>query len=202
MPIILGRPFLATSNAIINCRNGVMQLTFGNMKMELNIFHLNRKHVHPEEEGPEEVCQIDTNVEEHCAQKLQKELRNDAYLNSKISKERSKKWHDQMVARKNFQKRDKVLLYDSKLHIFMGKLRSRWISPFTIHQVYPNGAVELLSSNESQNFKVNGHRLKPYAVPLNQTRRSSSSLSLKMLEELGWVDSVSPEPVESILFLF
>ena len=42
--IILGRPFLATANAIINCRNGVMQLTFGNMTLELNIFHLNNKH--------------------------------------------------------------------------------------------------------------------------------------------------------------
>ena len=42
------------------------------------------------------------------------ELRNDAYLNSKILKERLKKWHDQMVARKNFEKRDQVLLYDSK----------------------------------------------------------------------------------------
>ncbi|KAL6322749.1 hypothetical protein AAG906_018630 [Vitis piasezkii] len=48
--IILGRPFLATSNAIINCRNGVMQLTFGNMTLELNIFHLYKKHIHPEEE--------------------------------------------------------------------------------------------------------------------------------------------------------
>ena len=41
VPIILGRPFLATANAIINCRNGIMQLTFGNMTMELNIFQLN-----------------------------------------------------------------------------------------------------------------------------------------------------------------
>ena len=38
VPIILGRPFLATANAIINCRNGVMQLTFVNMTLELNIF--------------------------------------------------------------------------------------------------------------------------------------------------------------------
>ena len=43
VPIILGRPFLATSNAIINCRNGVMQLTFGDMTLELNIFHLSNK---------------------------------------------------------------------------------------------------------------------------------------------------------------
>ena len=44
VPMILGRPFLATANAIINFRNGVMQLTFGNMTLELNIFHLNNKH--------------------------------------------------------------------------------------------------------------------------------------------------------------
>ena len=43
--IILGRPFLATSNAIINCQNGVMQLIFGNMTLELNIFHLSKKHM-------------------------------------------------------------------------------------------------------------------------------------------------------------
>ena len=49
VPIILGRPFLATSNAIINCRNGVMQLTFGNMTLELNIFHLNNKQRLPED---------------------------------------------------------------------------------------------------------------------------------------------------------
>ena len=51
VPIILGRPFMATANAIINCRNGVMQLTFGNMTLELNIFHLNNKHRLPEDEN-------------------------------------------------------------------------------------------------------------------------------------------------------
>ena len=49
VPIILGRPVVATSNAIINCRNGVMQLTFGNMTLELNIFHLSKKHMQPVE---------------------------------------------------------------------------------------------------------------------------------------------------------
>ena len=67
IPIILGRPFLATSNAIINYRNGVMQLTFGNMTLELNIFYMCNKQFHPgEEEGLEEVCMIDNLVEEHC----------------------------------------------------------------------------------------------------------------------------------------
>nr|CAN66441.1 hypothetical protein VITISV_011560 [Vitis vinifera] len=48
--IILGRPFLATSNAIINCRNGLMQLTFGNMTLEFNIFYMSKKLITPEEE--------------------------------------------------------------------------------------------------------------------------------------------------------
>ena len=93
------------------------------------------------------------------------ELRNDAYLNSKIAKDRLKKWHDQMVAWKNFEKGDQVLLYDSKLHLFSGKLKSRWTVPFIIHQVYPNGAMDLLNSKDNRVFKVNGQRLKAYAVP-------------------------------------
>ncbi|RVW94229.1 hypothetical protein CK203_034819 [Vitis vinifera] len=57
VPIILGRPFLATSKAIITCRNGLMQLTFGNMTLELNIFYMSKKPINPEEdEDPEEVC--------------------------------------------------------------------------------------------------------------------------------------------------
>ncbi|RVW12798.1 hypothetical protein CK203_113220 [Vitis vinifera] len=75
VPIILGRPFLATSNAIVNCRNGVMQLTFGNMTLELNIFHLCKRHLHLEEdEGLEEVCLINTLVEEHCDKNLEENL--------------------------------------------------------------------------------------------------------------------------------
>ena len=68
VPIILGRPFLATSNAIINCRNGVMQLTFGNMTLKLNIFHLSKKHMQPVEDVPEEACIIDTILEEQADQ--------------------------------------------------------------------------------------------------------------------------------------
>ncbi|RVW37785.1 hypothetical protein CK203_101721 [Vitis vinifera] len=75
VPIILRRSFLATSNAIINCRNGLMKLTFGNMTLELNIFYMSKNPITPEEEeGPEEVCIIDTLVEEHCNQKMQDKL--------------------------------------------------------------------------------------------------------------------------------
>ena len=68
VPIILGRPFLATSNTIINYKNGVMKLTFGNMTLELNIFHLTKKHMQPEEDVPEEACIIDTILDEQADQ--------------------------------------------------------------------------------------------------------------------------------------
>ena len=76
VPIILERPFLATSNAIINCRNGVMQLTFGNMTLELNIFHLSNKHK-PEEDGSQgsdEFCLIGPSAVKPNVHKLQVEL--------------------------------------------------------------------------------------------------------------------------------
>ena len=73
VPIILGRPFLATANAIINYRNGVMQLTFGIMTLELNIFHLSNKHKLVENgiEGTYEVCSVDPNAEKPNVHKLQ-----------------------------------------------------------------------------------------------------------------------------------
>ena len=76
-PIILGRPFLATANAIINCWNGVMQLTFGNMTLELNIFHLNNKRQLPEDENQmtDEVGSVDQHAEKLSVQKL-KEMTN------------------------------------------------------------------------------------------------------------------------------
>ena len=73
VPIILGRPFLATANAIINCRNGVMQLTFGNMTLELNIFHLNNKHklVETEDQVTDEVCSVGEDAGKLNVQELQ-----------------------------------------------------------------------------------------------------------------------------------
>ena len=73
VPIILGRPFLATANAIINRRNGVMQLTFGNMTLEMNIFHLNNKHklVETENQVTDEVCSVGQNARKLNVQELQ-----------------------------------------------------------------------------------------------------------------------------------
>ena len=74
VPIILRRPFFATSNAIINCRNRIMQITFGNMTLELNIFHLSSKHKLMEEQELDEVCLINPGARKHSAHKLQEEL--------------------------------------------------------------------------------------------------------------------------------
>ena len=74
VPIILGRPFLATFNAIINFQNGIMQLTFGNMTLELNIFHLSKKHMQLVEDGLEEVYIIDTILEEQADQQRKQDL--------------------------------------------------------------------------------------------------------------------------------
>ena len=76
--------------------------------------------------------------------------------------------HDQLVSHKDFQKGQRVLLYDSKLHIFPGKLKSKWIGLFTIHQVHSNGVMELLNSNSTESFKVNNHSLKPFMEPFSR----------------------------------
>ncbi|RVW22887.1 Transposon Ty3-I Gag-Pol polyprotein [Vitis vinifera] len=98
------------------------------------------------------------------------ELRNDAYLNSKIAKEKLKRWHDQLVTKKEFFKGQRLLLYDSKLHLFPRKLKSRWVGPFFIHQVHSHGVIELLNSKSAKTFKVNGQRLKPYIEPFSRDK--------------------------------
>ena len=65
------------------------------------------------------------------------ELRRESYESSRIYKERLKLFHDKSIARKTFEPNQKVLLYSSRLHLFLGKLRSRWTGPFIVKVVYP-----------------------------------------------------------------
>ena len=51
------------------------------------------------------------------------ELRNEAHDNARIYKDKTKKWHDQKIMRKEFRVGDKVLLYNSRLKLFPGKLK-------------------------------------------------------------------------------
>nr|GEY98139.1 reverse transcriptase domain-containing protein [Tanacetum cinerariifolium] len=89
------------------------------------------------------------------------ELRNQAYENSLIYKEKMKKIHDSKIKNRIFNVDDRVLLFNSHLKIFSGKLKTRWSGPFTITKVSPYGTVEL-SQPDGPNFKVNGHRVKHY----------------------------------------
>ncbi|GJX56737.1 reverse transcriptase domain-containing protein [Tanacetum coccineum] len=89
------------------------------------------------------------------------ELRDQAYENPLIYKEKTKKIHDSKIKNRVFNVGDRVLLFNSRLKLFSGKLKSRWFGPFTITEVFPYGTIEL-SQNSGPNFKVNGHRLKHY----------------------------------------
>ncbi|GJU25104.1 hypothetical protein Tco_1163725 [Tanacetum coccineum] len=89
------------------------------------------------------------------------ELHDQAYENSLIYKEKTKKLHDSKIKNRIFNVGDQVLLFNSRLKIFSGKLKSRWSGPFTITEVYPYGTAKL-SHADGSNFKVNCHRLKHY----------------------------------------
>ncbi|GJZ27470.1 reverse transcriptase domain-containing protein [Tanacetum coccineum] len=80
------------------------------------------------------------------------ELRDQAYENSLIYKERTKKLHDSKIKNRIFNVGDRVLLFNSRLKIFSGKLKTRWLGPFTVTQVFPYGTVELSQPN-GPNFK-------------------------------------------------
>ncbi|GKA44404.1 reverse transcriptase domain-containing protein [Tanacetum coccineum] len=98
-------------------------------------------------------------------QKLQlnelNELRDQPCENSLIYKERTKKLHDSKIKNRIFNVGDRVLLFNSRLKIFSGKLKTHWSGPFTITKVFPYGTIEL-SQPDGPNFKVNGHRVKHY----------------------------------------
>ena len=89
------------------------------------------------------------------------ELKNEAYDSARMYKDKTKKWHDQKILRKEFRLGELVLLYNSKLKLFSGKLKSRWIGPFIVIAITPFRAVTL-KTKFGEEFKVNGQRLKHY----------------------------------------
>ena len=90
------------------------------------------------------------------------EVRNDAFESARIYKEKTKAFHDNMIRGKTFTVGQKVLLFHSRLKLFPGKLRSRWIGPFVITNIFPHGAIQIKGLETGSEFKVNGHRLKLY----------------------------------------
>ncbi|GKB12127.1 hypothetical protein Tco_0846050 [Tanacetum coccineum] len=90
------------------------------------------------------------------------ELRDGVYEYIRIYKERTKRWHDSRFRRdKNFKVGDKVLLFNSRFKMHLGKLKSRWYGPNVLKTVYPYGTIEIINRN-GINFIVNRQRLKKY----------------------------------------
>ncbi|CAM8905431.1 unnamed protein product [Rhodiola kirilowii] len=104
------------------------------------------------------------------------EIRNEAYESAIIYKEKTKKWHDKRIFRREFKKREKVLLFNSRLKLFLGKLRSRWSGPFTIHKPHKDGHVELLN-NDGTIFTANGRRLKHYREEVRDEQNMTYTLT-------------------------
>ncbi|GKD44267.1 reverse transcriptase domain-containing protein [Tanacetum coccineum] len=110
-------------------------------------------------------CNMDlTLTSKSCLMQLNElaELRDGAYENTRIYKERTKKWHDSRLrGDKDFKVGDKVLLYNSRLNMYLGKLKSKWSGPNIVKTVYPHGAIDI-TDKDGFSFKVNGQRLKKY----------------------------------------
>ncbi|XP_076895745.1 uncharacterized protein LOC143548470 [Bidens hawaiensis] len=90
------------------------------------------------------------------------ELRDEVYARSWSYKECTNALHDRKLKKvKEFKCGDQVLIYNSCLKFFPGKLRSRWVGHYTVKAAFPHGAVELVDQ-EGRPWKVNDYRLKHY----------------------------------------
>ena len=114
------------------------------------------------------------------------ESRLEAYQNSIFYKEKIKRFHDSSIVRKEFVVGQQVLLYNSRLGLMGGKLRSKWIGPFVVTNVYPYGGVEIKRQSTDKSFKVNRHRLKPFLNNL--------ALVDTVVEEISLLDPTSISP--------
>nr|XP_009606657.1 uncharacterized protein LOC104100977 [Nicotiana tomentosiformis] len=85
-----------------------------------------------------------------------------AYENANLYKEKTKRWHDKHIHHREFEPSQLVLLFNSRLRLFPGKLKSRWSGPFEVVRVTPYGAIELRILGGERTFLVNGQRVKHY----------------------------------------
>jgi hypothetical protein len=97
------------------------------------------------------------------------EKRLDAIQQTTIIQQQRSQWHDKNIKNKQFQKGDWALLYDSRFKEFQGKLRTRWLGPYEVDTIFPNGTVRLLTIDDSRTpLLVNGHRLRVYQKPVSR----------------------------------
>ena len=104
------------------------------------------------------------------------EMRLHSYENARIYKDKTKRIHDMRIMPRNFKEGDLVLLFNSRLRLFPGKLKSRWSGPFIVRKVHHFGAIEI-GSEACGTFMVNGQRLKPYIADQSYQERFVQDLS-------------------------
>ena len=100
-----------------------------------------------------------------------KEFCNNAYENAWIYKERTKRWHDKLIMRREFMIGQKVLLFNSRMQLFSKNLCSRLLGPFEVTQIFPHGAIAMKNFKKGK-FKVNGQRLKLYLEGASTNKKS------------------------------
>ncbi|XP_015970308.1 uncharacterized protein LOC107493772 [Arachis duranensis] len=105
------------------------------------------------------------------------EFRYSSYENAKLYKEINKLLHDKKIAIRVFESGQRVLLYNSRLNFFPGKLKSRWSGPFVVTRASPYGHVEIQEENSDRKFTVNGQRLKHYLGGEIDRQRSTHLLN-------------------------
>eukprot|EP00253_Pinus_taeda_P026570 PITA_26570 len=97
------------------------------------------------------------------------EKRLDAIHQTNMIQQQRMKRHDKIIKHKQFQKGNWALLYDSRFEKFQGKLRTRWLGPYEVDAVFPNGTVRLLTIDDAKTpLLVNGHRLRLYQRPVSK----------------------------------
>ncbi|KAI3755119.1 hypothetical protein L1987_54913 [Smallanthus sonchifolius] len=90
------------------------------------------------------------------------EIRDKAYECASAYKDKLKKVHDAKIRKRTFEAGQKVWLYNSRLKLFAGKLKSKWMGPYVITRVSRFGDVDIEDIHTNTKQTVNGHRLKPY----------------------------------------
>ena len=96
-------------------------------------------------------------------------------------KEKVKRWHDKRIQKREFNVGDYVLLYNSCLRFFAGKLLSKWEGPYVIEEVYHFGAIKIKNFEGTNPKVVNGQRNKHYISgnPINVETNIIEAVTLK-----------------------
>ncbi|XP_016440657.1 uncharacterized protein LOC107766393 [Nicotiana tabacum] len=107
------------------------------------------------------------------------------YENTAMYKERMKFVHDKKILKREFKSGDLVLLFNSRLKLFPGKLKYKWSGPFKVVNVSSYGAIELEFEDMTRTFKVYVQRVKHYLRTIGQR---------KLVEQFALKDGPIPIP--------